>query len=186
MSTSLRRVIGAAAPLAALTLALSACGSTSSPTPAAPASSATSTPASSTSASTSSGSGSTPAAGATVKTSTTSLGSVVVDAKGMTLYMYTKDTNGSGKSACTGQCLAAWPPLLATGTPTGVGVSGTLGTINTPDGKHQVTLNGWPLYYWAKDAKPGDVTGQNVGKVWFVLDQTGTPKYTSASGGPTG
>jgi predicted lipoprotein with Yx(FWY)xxD motif len=185
MPTSRRRVIGAAAPLAALTLALSACGSTSSPTPAAPASSATSTSASSTSASTSSGSGSTPAAGATVKTATTSLGSVVVDAKGMTLYMYTKDTNGSGTSACTGQCLAAWPPLLATGTPTGVGVSGTLGTINTPDGKHQVTLNGWPLYYWAKDAKPGDVTGQNVGKVWFVLDQTGTPKYTSASGGPT-
>jgi hypothetical protein len=48
--------------------------------------------------------------------------------------------------SCAGPTrLAAWPPLLATGTPTGVGVSGTLGTIDTPDGKHQVTLNGWPF-----------------------------------------
>lgn len=170
-----------AAVAGALTLALTACGSTSTPTPAAPAS--TSAGSSTTSSASSSG----PAAtGVAVRMATTPLGSVVVDSKGLTLYMYTKDTKDSGKSSCTGQCLAAWPPLFAAGTPTGDGVSGTLATIDTPDGKKQVTLNGWPLYYYVKDTKAGDVTGQNVGKVWFVLDQAGKPIMTGATGGPTG
>lgn len=181
MPTSRRHLLGTAA-VGTLALALAACGSAATSTPAAPVASSSSSAAGSSSSSSSASS----TGEATVKLATTSLGSVVVDAKGRSLYMYTKDTKGSGTSTCTGQCLAAWPPLFATGTPTGDGVTGTLGTIDTPDGKKQVTLNGWPLYYWAKDAKPGDVTGQNVGKVWFVLDQTGTPVYSGASGGPTG
>lgn len=115
----------------------------------------------------------------------TSLGQVVVDARGMTLYMYTKDTRGATTSACTGQCLVAWPPVLATGAPTANGVTGALGTIDTPDGKKQVTLDGWPLYTYAKDTKPGDTTGQNVGTVWFVLDPAGQP-VRAASGTATG
>ena len=150
-------------------LGLSACGSTTdASTPAAPAA-ATSTAAPSTA-----GSGA-------LALASTALGPVVVDASGRTLYMYGKDTAGSGKSACTGGCLTAWPPVLATGTPTATGVTGTLGTIDTPDGKKQVTLNGWPLYTYAKDAKAGDTTGQNVGQVWFVLDKTGTPVKETGS-----
>lgn len=110
-----------------------------------------------------------------LKTSTTSLGEVVVDGAGMTLYMFTKDTRGATASACTGACLAAWPLVVAADTPKLAGITGAVGSINTTDGRKQVTLNGWPLYYFAKDAKPGDVTGQNVNQVWFVLDKTGTP-----------
>lgn len=110
-----------------------------------------------------------------LKLATTPLGQVVVDGKGMTLYMYAKDTQGATTSACTGGCLVAWPLTVADATPTLTGVTGAVGSIATADGRKQVTLNGWPLYYYAKDKAPGDVTGQDVGKVWFVLDLTGTP-----------
>lgn len=102
-----------------------------------------------------------------------SLGSILVDGKGMTLYMFTKDS--ANTSACEGQCLVNWPPLL--GEPTmGEGVDDSkLGSFTRTDGRVQATYNSWPLYYWKDDAKPGDVTGQNVQEVWFVLDRDGDP-----------
>jgi predicted lipoprotein with Yx(FWY)xxD motif len=67
---------------------------------------------------------------------------------------------------------------MAAAAPTMTGVTGTVASIDTPDGKKQLTLGGWPLYYWAKDTKPGDVTGQAVKDVWWVLDAAGTPIKT--------
>jgi len=98
---------------------------------------------------------------------------LLVDGKGRTLYLFTKDTQGGNASACTGQCLVAWPPLY--GKPTaGKGADDSrLGSFALPDGTLQATYNGWPLYYWKDDAKPGDTTGQKVGGVWFVLDRDG-------------
>jgi predicted lipoprotein with Yx(FWY)xxD motif len=97
------------------------------------------------------------------------LGNIIVDAKGMTLYMYTKDD--PGVSNCYDACATAWPPLLTTADPSGPdAVLGGLGTTPRTDGGVQVTYNGMPLYYWAKDQKPGDTTGQNVGGVWFVVN----------------
>lgn len=97
---------------------------------------------------------------------------ILVGENGMTLYYYTPD-KGTGKANCTGQCLTAWPPLLlpsGVDKPTGEsGVTGTLGTVASSNGGMQVTYNGWPLYFWQKDAKPGDTTGQNVGGKWFVV-----------------
>jgi predicted lipoprotein with Yx(FWY)xxD motif len=97
---------------------------------------------------------------------------ILVGENGMTLYYYTPD-KGTGKVTCTGQCLAAWPPLLlpsGVDKPTGEkGVTGTLGTVASPNGGMQVTYNAWPLYFWQKDTKPGDATGQNVGGKWFVV-----------------
>lgn len=110
-----------------------------------------------------------------LRKASTSLGEVVVDGTGMTLYMFDKDTQGSTSSACTGGCLAAWPLVVADAPPTLTGVTGTVGSIATADGRKQVTLNGWPLYYYAKDKVAGDVTGQGVNQVWFVLDPTGAP-----------
>lgn len=103
----------------------------------------------------------------------TTLGSILVDGKGMTLYMFTKDT--ANMSACTGACLVAWPPLI--GKPTmGTGVDDSkLGSFTRADGSTQATYNSWPLYYWKGDAKAGDVSGQNVNAVWFVLDRDGDP-----------
>jgi len=101
------------------------------------------------------------------------LGSFLVDDKGMTLYLFTKDTPNT--TVCYDKCATAWPPLLTTGTPAaGAGVDASkFGTTKRTDGTTQVTYNGWPLYYFQKDKAPGDVTGQNVGSVWFVVSAAG-------------
>jgi predicted lipoprotein with Yx(FWY)xxD motif/plastocyanin len=101
------------------------------------------------------------------------LGSFLVDVQGMTLYLYTKDSPNT--SNCFDQCEKAWPPLLTTGkVAAGEGVDDAmLGTITRKDGSTQVTYNGLPLYYFAKDANPGDVAGQKFGGVWFVVSANG-------------
>ena len=78
-------------------------------------------------------------------------------------------------SNCSGGCARAWPPLLTVGAPqTGDGVNAaSLATIERDDGSIQVTYNGWPLYYFAKDQQPGNTNGQGVGDVWFVVSALG-------------
>lgn len=114
----------------------------------------------------------TPAPGeaAVLKTASTSLGTVVVDGKGMTVYVFDKDTANSGKSSCNAGCSAAWPAVKATSsTPPVAGVTGKVGSITRDDGTVQVTINGLPLYTYAKDAAPGDVKGQGVGGIWWAV-----------------
>ncbi len=103
------------------------------------------------------------------------LGDILVDGKGMTLYMFTKDE--PNKSNCAGDCLTAWPPLLAVDNPSvGEGLDASLlGTADLPDGSKIVTFNKMPLYYWQADTKPGDTTGQDVNKVWYVVSPEGEP-----------
>ncbi|QKJ19072.1 COG4315 family predicted lipoprotein [Microbacterium hominis] len=104
----------------------------------------------------------------------TSLGEVVVDADGMTVYMFDNDTQDSGVSSCEGQCLENWPPVTTeSDAPAVDGVSGEVGTITGTDGSTQVTLNGWPLYYFIGDEAAGDVNGQAVNDVWWVLTPDG-------------
>ncbi len=118
------------------------------------------------------------------------LGKILVDQKGMTLYAFTKDT--ADTSNCTGNCLKAWPPLMSQGSPkAGSGVDASLlGTATLADGSKIVTYNHMPLYYWAKDSKPGDTTGQDVGKVWFVVSPDGkmvqSGQQVPATGGNSG
>jgi D-xylose transport system substrate-binding protein len=98
------------------------------------------------------------------------LGSLLVDSQGMTLYTFKNDQ--PGVSNCTGSCATAWPPLtVAQGvTPTaGAGVPGTLGVIERADGTYQVTYDDMPLYLYAKDTQVGDTNGQGVGNVWYVV-----------------
>jgi len=103
------------------------------------------------------------------------LGEIVVDGEGMTVYVFDKDTPGSGTSACTGGCLEAWPAVVAdSDSPTVEGVSGEVGTITRDDGTLQVTLEGYPLYLWQDDTAPGDTTGQGVQGVWWVVTPDGT------------
>ena len=101
------------------------------------------------------------------------LGQFLVDDKGMTLYLYTKDTPNT--SNCYDKCEAAWPPLFTNGTPVaGDGLQASLlGVTTRKNGQLQATYNGWPLYYWVKDQKPGDTTGQDVGGVWYVISPKG-------------
>ena len=150
---------------------LSGCAGGGGSTTTAPSSAAaTSAPASSAPASSAPAS----ASAAELKVADSKLGQIVVDGKGMSVYYYTKDTKDSGTSACTGGCLTAWPPVFTTSaTPSVEGVTGTLGTISTPDGKKQVTINGMPIYYFAKDKAAGDITGQDVNKVWYLVAPSG-------------
>jgi predicted lipoprotein with Yx(FWY)xxD motif len=101
----------------------------------------------------------------------TSLGKVVVDGRGMTLYVFEKDSGG--QPTCTGDCEKEWPPMLTNGQVTaGPGVSMSGFTVDRPDGTKQVAYGGWPLYYYAKDTKPGDMNGQAVvshGAPWYVI-----------------
>jgi predicted lipoprotein with Yx(FWY)xxD motif len=101
------------------------------------------------------------------------LGSFLVDEGGMTLYLFTKDTPNT--TVCYDNCAVAWPPLLTTGAPVaGEGVDASLlGTPTRTDGSVQVTYNGWPLYYYEEDKAPGDVIGQDVGGVWYVVSAAG-------------
>jgi len=106
---------------------------------------------------------------------TPKLGKILVDKNGMTLYVFDKDT--AGKSNCTGDCLVKWPALTVEDEKTvltpGEGVTGELAVITRDDGTYQVTANGMPLYTYQKDTKPGDVVGQAVGEVWWVVGPDG-------------
>jgi predicted lipoprotein with Yx(FWY)xxD motif len=114
------------------------------------------------------------------------LGKILVDSQGRTLYLFRADSGT--KSACTGACAAAWPPLRASGKPVaGAGISASkLGTSARSDGKPQVTYNGHPLYLYAGDSNPGDTNGQGLtayGGGWFVLSPAGMMVSGSGSGG---
>jgi predicted lipoprotein with Yx(FWY)xxD motif len=125
-----------------------------------------------------------------------SLGTVLVNSTGLTLYHYTPD--GTGKSVCTGACASVWPPLIvASGTTpvAGTGVAaGRLGTITRADGTIQVTYKGMPLYTFTGDKSAGQAAGQNVGGTWFAVSAssgstgsgTSAPTTTKASSGGYG
>jgi predicted lipoprotein with Yx(FWY)xxD motif len=98
----------------------------------------------------------------------TSIGPVLADSKGLTLYWYAKDTRMS--SACTGSCATAWPPLTGTAMAAmGVRLTGKLGAISRTGGIQQATYKGHPLYLYAGDTAPGQVKGNGLGGVWHVL-----------------
>lgn len=89
---------------------------------------------------------------------------VLTGSNGMTLYTFDKDADG--KSVCNGPCAANWPPLFAAD---GDAASGDYSIITRDDGKKQWALKGKPLYYWVKDTKPGDTTGDGFNNnVWHV------------------
>jgi predicted lipoprotein with Yx(FWY)xxD motif len=117
-------------------------------------------------------------AGASVKLGTAQadkLGKIVVDGTGRTLYVFDRDTVSPPKSNCDGDCAARWPPVLAgSGTPQLDGVDASaVGTVTRTDGRKQLTLGGMPLYQFADDSKAGDVKGQGVGGIWWVVGPDG-------------
>jgi len=161
-----------AIPLAAAALAAAACSSGST-------TSSSSTPSATSAASPSAASptaGAAAAGAATIKTGHTSLGAVLTDGKGITVYLFEADT--TTKPTCYGACTKLWPPVLTTGTPvagSGAKIS-LLGTVKRTDGKVQVTYAGHPLYYFAKSTAAGDVSGQGVngfGANWDAVKPSG-------------
>jgi predicted lipoprotein with Yx(FWY)xxD motif len=128
------------------------------------------------------------ATSATVSLANTGLGSILVDSTGRTLYLFEADSGT--KSACSGGCAAAWPPLLAHGKPT-VGSSlnaSLIGTAKRSNGTEQVTYNGHPLYLFVKDTAAGQTTGQGLtafGAPWYVLSAGGDAITTQPSSSST-
>jgi predicted lipoprotein with Yx(FWY)xxD motif len=118
----------------------------------------------------------------------TSIGPVLADAKGFTLYWYAKDTHMT--SVCTGSCATAWPPV--TGKPSaamGVRLVGKFGTITRGNGVLQATYKGHPLYTYAGDSAPGQVKGNGLGGTWHALRVTSigavSPGMVMSSSSPT-
>jgi len=160
--TSTVSLLGAAAML----LLASACGSTVTP-----------------------GVGTTPTTpGGVLGVATTSLGPVLVDSKGLTVYLLTADT--PGHSSCSTQCLEFWPLVPApagTGVTAVPGISAALSTAKATSGASMLTAGGWPLYTFVKDKAPGDVTGQGVktfGGTWYAVSPSGTAVTSPPAGAP--
>lgn len=169
-----RSALGAAAAVCVLVLA--ACGGAQQST-------GTGIQSSTQDGSTSAGDGAPQTVTITVRTG--EFGDYLVDSSGATVYLYTKDSQGASK--CSAGCLKIWPAVL--GTPqAGEGVDASkLGTIQRESGKAQLTYAGHPLYYYAKDTAPGQIAGQGVKDVWYLVSPDGTAiKQQSSDGGGIG
>ena len=126
--------------------------------------------------------GSSSAAAATdLATTKTSLGTVVVDGKGRTVYEFDKDTVGAATTACTGVCVGLWPEVTTTSSsPTVSGLTGTVGTAVGLNGAQQITLDGHRLYTFSGDTQAGQTNGQAFMNIWWVLSPAGQLIKTSA------
>jgi predicted lipoprotein with Yx(FWY)xxD motif len=142
------------------------------------------------------GSSSAPAPHATgdaVSAQPTSLGTILVNGQGRTVYDFAADKGTT--SACTGSCASVWPPVAAPNPlPKSLpGVSGAIGTTTRPDGTRQLTVAGHPVYTFSGDSAPGQTNGQGVvlnGGLWTVVSPTGAPMPSaspanSGNSGPT-
>ncbi len=171
----MRHVLKLSLPAIAASLLIAACGSSSS-------SNTTSSAASTQPAAQTSTSSSSPA----VKTASNSLGTILVDNQGMTLYHLSGEQNG--KFICTSTaCIGVWHPLIAPSSGTSSGEVGSLGTVKRPDGTVQVTYKGTPLYTFTGDQQAGETKGQGIKDVgtWSaVTASTSTPPSTGGSSEP--
>jgi predicted lipoprotein with Yx(FWY)xxD motif len=114
---------------------------------------------------------------ATLGVANESLGTILVNSRGRTLYLFQKDSGNT--SRCTGACAASWPPLRASGAPTiGSGANASLlGSTMRADGSRQLTYNNHPLYSFVKDAKAGDTNGEAAtafGGAWYAISPAGS------------
>lgn len=153
----MRRIL---APFAVAALLLAGCGSDDGQNGASPGSSSQEEP-----------------SRPTLELASSDLGEVLVDQDGMTLYMFVPDQEQDGTPTCYEDCAEAWPALEAgSGALPGEGADeALLGTVERKDGTQQVTYNDLPLYHFSGDKKAGDVNGQGLSDVWWVVDPAGDP-----------
>ncbi len=120
---------------------------------------------------------------ATLGVESTSLGKVLDNGQGRTLYVFQGDTGT--KSNCSGACATNWPPLTSANPTVGKGANASMiGTTKRSDGTTQVTYNGHPLYTFSGDSNPGDTNGQGVnafGALWYALSPAGQQVTASPS-----
>ena len=173
----MRHLLKLSLPAIAASLLIAACGSSSSSnTTSSAASTQTAAPTSSSSSS-----------AVVVKSASNSLGTILVDSQGMTLYHLSGEQNG--KFICTSSaCIGVWHPLIASSSGTPSGEVGSLGTVKRPEGTVQVTYRGTPLYTFTGDQQPGETKGQGIKDVgtWSAVTtgSSSTPPSTSSSSEP--
>ncbi|MFJ8666341.1 SCO0930 family lipoprotein [Streptomyces sp. NPDC093600] len=130
------------------------------------------------------GAGAAAPAGQLVASDTKRLGKVVTDSKGFTLYRFDKDSASPPRATCEGDCAVAWPVVSPEGAKPPAGVDPSLlGEVTRADGSKQLTLDGWPMYRYAKDIQPGDLNGQGVGGTWFAAAPDGKKAAPAAETG---
>ena len=173
----MRHLLKLSLPALAASLLIAACGSSSSSSTT--NSAASTQPATQTSSSSSSA--------VIVKSASSSLGTILVDSQGMTLYHLSGEQNG--KFICTSSgCLGVWHPLIAPSGGAPSGEVGSLGTVKRPEGTVQVTYKGTPLYTFAQDKQAGETNGQGIKDVgtWSAVttSSSGTPSSPSSSAEP--
>jgi predicted lipoprotein with Yx(FWY)xxD motif len=109
-----------------------------------------------------------------------SLGFYLVNETGFSLYYFVKDAPGNGTSTCFGACSEIWPPFYVESIAVPAGLnSSEFTTLQRSDGKAQVAFKGWPLYLYSKDTKPGEINGQGVNGIWFVVDPSDFPPVST-------
>ena len=129
-------------------------------------------------------------AGAKVAVANSTLGRILVDGRGRTLYLFGKDKQG--KSACSGKCAAFWPPVITSGKPlaTAGAKASLLGTTKRADGRLQVTYNHHPLYTFVKDTRRGQTNGEELdvfGAEWYAVSAAGAKvEKSDATAGSSG
>ncbi|MFG2756032.1 SCO0930 family lipoprotein [Streptomyces wuyuanensis] len=112
------------------------------------------------------------------------LGKVLTDSEGLTLYRFDKDSVDPVTSNCNGDCAKAWPVVAAGDVTPAPGTDASLiGSVTRADGTKQLTVGGWPMYRYAKDAKPGDANGQGVGGTWYASAPDGKKAALGGGGG---
>ena len=135
-------------------------------------------------------SGAAGSSGTAISTGSTSIGTVLTDSHGLTLYYFLPEQN-STIGACTAGCLTAWPPLVTTGATTAPSaLTGTFGTVSimvNGAAATEVTYNGWPLHTFSSDTASGQTNGQGVEGKWFAITPATTATSTGAASttGPT-
>lgn len=170
--TTRRGAITATVFAAGLLLAVSACGSSGS---------SGSAGSSSSSSSGVSSSGTSAGAAAVHTVSDATLGTIVVNGKGFTLYRFDMDTNTPPASHCSGSCAALWPAAPAADANSVKGVDAKLiGSVTGEGGVKQLTIDGWPMYTYASDSKAGDTNGQGAEGIWWAVTPTGAKAAATA------
>jgi predicted lipoprotein with Yx(FWY)xxD motif len=171
----MKRFLGITAPLITLLLLLAACGGNGDGSASAEDASARASTGSPPDVATTEAARS--RKGKTVKVADSRFGRILVDGRGHTLYLFTRDS-GADRSRCYGSCAAAWPPLYTKGKPRAGGGAAArrLGTTRRRDGRTQVTYNGHPLYYYVGEDEAGEILCQGVeefGGLWLVTSPEG-------------
>jgi predicted lipoprotein with Yx(FWY)xxD motif len=189
MMRSQKQWIAAAAVALAGSMTLSACGmlSGSSSTDQAGSGAMSSDPAMAMATATPSASMMSTTRGGLMEVKDSMSGLILANPHGMTVYWYSTDKKGSGVSSCTGSCAVEWPPVAApVRLPAGFKLSGPIGYIVRPNGEHQVTIDGYPIYRYAGDKAPGQTSGNGIGGVWRIVKVKKTKSGGSMGGSMSG